>query len=138
MMKATQSMITIENLHPRKRVSLTRLKKYLSRVFAPKKMVGVVFVDDKYISKLAGQFRNSPHPTDVLTFYYGEDDLLGEVVISLDTASRQAKSRSLSLFIELLLLSVHGFLHLSGQGDEKLKDWCEMRKKEFETMMRIL
>ena len=131
-------MITIKNLHPRRRVSITRLKKYLSRVFAPKEVVGVVFVDDKYISKLAGQFRNSPHPTDVLAFYYGEKDLTGEVVISLDTAFRQAKSRKVSLNTELVLLSVHGFLHLSGQGDETLRDWCGMRKKEFETMMRIL
>ncbi len=106
---------------------------------ASKERVGIIFTDDRTIARLAGDFRGSPYPTDVLTFPYDDDpELIGEIVISLDTAKRQAAKRSVQLWQELLLLAVHGLLHINGQRDETRKDWCEMRKREFETLVRIL
>ena len=100
--------------------------------------VGIVLVDDRTIAKLAGRFRGSPRPTDVLAFGYGGGDPAGEVAISVDTARRQARERGAPLAHELVLLCVHGLLHLGGQGDETPRDWRVMKRAEFETMMAIL
>ena len=70
-----------------------------------------------------------------MTFPMGER---GDVVISLDTAIRQAKSRKIPLSWELTLLAVHGILHLHGLKDRKYPDWKKMRIAEFETMIKII
>lgn len=70
--------------------------------------------------------------------YTGDPSLAGEVAVSLDAAKRQARERSAPLSDELLLLCVHGLLHVSGQGDESPADWRRMRTAEFETLARIL
>ena len=100
--------------------------------------------DDRDIAKLAGRYRGSPHATDVLAFKYENSGpwahgrLGGEIFISLDTAKRQARERNSSFEKELILLSLHGLLHLEGLGDENHRDWCRMRRMEFENLMRIL
>ena len=104
-----------------------------------KRRADVILTDDATIAALAGRFRNSPYPTDVLAFpYEGDPELLGEIVISLDTAKRQARERGVELWQELLLLCVHGLWHINGIGDENSSDWREMRTKESETMAEIL
>lgn len=82
----------------------------------------------------------------MLAFTYGmQDDSeryadfpYGEVVVSIDTAKRQARERALSLQNELALLCLHGILHVYGQDDETYGSWCEMRVREFEKLMGIL
>ena len=100
--------------------------------------VDIVFVDDPTIAGLAGRYRGSPRPTDVLAFCYDEPDLAGEIAISLDTARRQARERGVPLAHELILLCVHGLLHIGGFDDETVPEWCAMKRAEFETVMRIL
>jgi len=91
------------------------------------------------MARLAGRYRGSPRPTDVLAFQYERDPwLLGEIAISLDTARRQAQERRVPLADELILLCVHGLLHIQGHGDESIGEWRRMRVMEFETLMRIL
>ncbi|MFH1829743.1 MAG: rRNA maturation RNase YbeY [Pseudomonadota bacterium] len=136
-----RTKLMMRNEHPRMSPHLDSLKRALMRLpgNVSKKHVGIIFTDDRTISKLAGEFRASPYPTDVLAFSYEDDPrLMGEVVISLDTAKRQAIERGVLLEQELLLLSVHGLLHIYGYGDETRKDWYEMKVKEFEMMVRIL
>ena len=98
----------------------------------------ILFTTDAHIASLAGRYRGSPHPTDVLAFPGGEAGFGGSIAISLDAARRQARERGVTLTEELILLSVHGLLHLDGQGDESMPDWCAMRVREFETLVRIL
>lgn len=101
--------------------------------------VEVTLTDDVTIAGLAGKYRGSPRATDVLAFAYaGDPEIVGEVVVSLDTAARQARERGVSLKDELLLLIVHGLWHVRGVGDETEQDWRRMRVCEFETMTRIL
>ncbi len=83
----------------------------------------VVFVSDKRIKELNRTFRNKNHPTDVLSFSFDdhalcEEDFLGDVVISAETAQRQAKENQLSLEIEIKQLILHGVLHLCGYDHE--------------------
>ncbi|MFH0799775.1 MAG: rRNA maturation RNase YbeY [Pseudomonadota bacterium] len=104
--------------------------------------VSIVFIDDRSIAALAGRFREEGRATDVLAFDYTPDaqkgSLSGEIFISLDTALRQARERAMPVEKELILLSVHGLLHLSGLGDETRSEWRAMRRAEFETMMQIV
>jgi probable rRNA maturation factor len=65
-------------------------------------------------------------------------EILGDLVISLETASRQAKRYRHSLDDELALLIVHGILHLLGYDHIKKKDKEKMQKMEKEILAGII
>ena len=87
------------------------------------KKVVVALVDDRTIAQLHERFLDKPGPTDVLSFP-------GEIVVSGDTARREAERRGLKPLHELLLYVVHGALHLKGYDDRKPKDRARMRAAE--------
>ncbi len=81
----------------------------------------ILLVDDAAMADLNHAYRGATGPTDVLAFPMTEGrfgamspDLLGDVVISAETARRQARSARGGLRAELALLLVHGILHLLG------------------------
>ena len=85
--------------------------------------LGLQFCDDTAIAELNGEWRQQPKPTDVLSFAAQEDAPapiegmpieLGDIVISIPTAERQATDHGHSLQQELLFLASHGLLHLLG------------------------
>ncbi len=85
--------------------------------------VSVSLVDDFRIQELNRDWRGKDKPTDVLSWPLWEIDEplgeeLGDVVISVDTARRQATARGWDLDDELALLLVHGVLHLLGHEDD--------------------
>jgi probable rRNA maturation factor len=69
--------------------------------------------DDAELLALNRQYADEDHATDVLSFEQ-EAPLLGDVIISVETAARQAKTAKHSLLAELFHLSVHGMVHLMG------------------------
>lgn len=90
-------------------------------------VVSIYFVENKEIQTLNKKFRQSERPTDVLAFSMveGQDvispkspSVLGDIVISLEMTSIQAKENDNSFENELILLLVHGFLHLLSYDDE--------------------
>ena len=89
-------------------------------------LLNVVFVNDKYIRALNKAYRGKDMPTDVLSFAYGADDLIGEVYVSVETAERQAEERRHPLSDELIRLIVHGILHIHGYDHEKDVDYKKM------------
>jgi probable rRNA maturation factor len=98
--------------------------------------LSVTLVDDAEIAELNGQWRGKPRATDVLSFSLleGEDqvhrgDMLGDVVISVETAAVQAAGRHRSLDEEVARLLVHGLLHLLGHDHE---EDAEARRMEAE------
>jgi probable rRNA maturation factor len=87
----------------------------------PRAELSLMLCDDPTIHVLNRQHRRKNKPTDVLAFALregtalsGGDELLGDVVISLDTARRQAEERGHSLWAEVTMLLAHGLLHLLG------------------------
>lgn len=85
--------------------------------------VEVSFVDDAEMLELNASYRGKKKPTDVLSFSQlegdaiplgGEELLLGDVIISIDTAMRQAQELHHSLAHEVAFLTAHGTLHLCG------------------------
>lgn len=102
--------------------------------------VEVAFVDDAMISELHERFLGVPGPTDVITFPH-EDDLpgdegfasLGEIVVSTDTASKQAPDYGSDPVEEAYLYVVHGVLHLLGwdDGEEDAAERMAVRQREI-------
>lgn len=98
---------------------------------------------DQAIQRLNRQFRDVDTPTDVLAFPADESDpetgkrYLGDVVIAYPTALNQAQNSAHSLEAELVLLSVHGILHLLGydHGDNQQRSimWF-MQSKVFDEL----
>lgn len=87
--------------------------------------VNVTFVDNAQIKELNAQYRKKDTPTDVLSFPMGENGkfdldpdtnayVLGDVVISLETAADQAEKYGHSLQQEVAFLTVHSMLHILG------------------------
>ena len=114
---------------------LTRTKKVL-RHKRLKGRLTIVFVTDVVIKKLNQKYLKHDYATDVITFDYSSQkkELFGEIVISIDTARRQAKSYGTSMVDELTLYVFHGILHLLGFDDHQPKDIRKMKKKEQELM----
>lgn len=82
--------------------------------------LSVALVDDARIHDLNKTYRKKDKPTDVLAFAMQEGEggahqgLLGDVILSVDTARRQAKAAKRPLLDELTMLLAHGILHLIG------------------------
>ncbi|MBN2307060.1 rRNA maturation RNase YbeY [Candidatus Peregrinibacteria bacterium] len=101
-------------------------------------ILNVVFVNDKYIRALNKAYRGKDEPTDVLSFSYGPEDLIGEVYVSVETAGRQAKEYKHPLSDELIRLIVHGILHVHGYDHEKDEDYKLMLEVEKEVLGKDL
>jgi len=91
--------------------------------------ISLVLCDDAFIQSLNAEYRGQDKPTDVLSFAQDDPDLLGDIVISLPTAARQAQAAGWTLENEVALLGTHGLLHLLGYGDESEADAWEMQAK---------
>ena len=113
--------------------------------------VSVTFTDDASIHELNKKFRGVDRPTDVLSFplfdYEGESEeppvdelmgMLGDVVLSLETAARQAEEYGHSFEREVAFLTVHSMLHLLGYDHETSEaDEADMRQRQREIMERL-
>ena len=91
----------------------------LSALELPRAELSVLITNDREIQKLNREHRQKDKPTDVLAFAMDEsvpdpEGILGDVVISLDTADRQARARKRPLIEEVRFLLAHGVLHLIG------------------------
>lgn len=108
------------------------------------------FTGDEEIQKLNSQYREQNKPTDVLAFAALEVDLpnleqlqlsmpvyLGDLVISVDTASRQAKQQGHPLKTELAWLAAHGFLHLLGWDHPDEDSLKQMLNKQADLLQRV-
>jgi rRNA maturation RNase YbeY len=97
---------------------------------------------DPEIHALNRQYRGKNKPTDVLSFPLADElqpFLLGDVVISIETAARQAQRRGHTLREELQTLLVHGILHLLGYDHEVSRsEAIRMHRKEREVKAALL
>lgn len=99
--------------------------------------LSILFTDDNHIAELNRRFLKREGPTNVLAFSMRGDDkdpdtqMLGDVVISLDAAMRDAKRDDVSFDETIDRLLIHGLLHLLGY-DHEISDQ-EARRMEEET-----
>ena len=94
--------------------------------------ISFVLVSDARIAALHDEFMGDPTPTDVITFHHGE------IVISAETARREARQRGLPLPAEVARYAVHGLLHLAGCSDADARSAAEMRVIQEKILRRAL
>lgn len=107
--------------------------------------VNIVLAGNRCLQQLNRQYRGKDTPTDVLSFSMieagrtgrfalpAEEQLVvGDVYISLDKAEEQAQEAGHSAHREILILAVHGLLHLAGYDHGNRHDYERMRKQEAE------
>ncbi|UCC30392.1 MAG: rRNA maturation RNase YbeY [Phycisphaerales bacterium] len=123
----------------------------LHRHRTPAVRISVGLVDDAHMARLNELYRNSKGTTDVLSFDLRDDPstplvsngepkrvapgtaggpVEGEIVVSVDTAAREARKRGHALEAELALYAVHGTLHLLGYDDRHEPDAAHMHDIE--------
>jgi probable rRNA maturation factor len=93
--------------------------------------VEISLVSDETIAEVHGEFMEDPTPTDVITFHHGE------ILVSVDTARREAPEHGNSVAEEILLYMIHGLLHLNGHTDLKEPDRTVMHRDQ-ETILRAV
>lgn len=114
--------------------------------------LGLVITDDRTVQTLNKQYRGVDRTTDVLSFALTEQTLgnrgrfvappdkiihLGEVVISLPQAERQAEDEGHTVQSEVVLLITHGVLHLLGYDHDNIEKAKKMRTIEIEVMKEM-
>jgi len=108
----------------------------------PEGELSILIVDDREIAELNEAYLRRPKPTNVLAFPMQQGrfkelnpSLLGDVVISVDTAAREAEGAGVSLETRFDQLLIHGILHLFGFDHEKtLESARAMEDKENELL----
>jgi probable rRNA maturation factor len=93
--------------------------------------MSVALVSDRRIAELHRRFLNERGPTDVITFQHGE------IVISAETARRQARAFRTSLEHELRLYIAHGLLHLRGYDDKTSAGAAEMKRLQERLVAKV-
>ena len=115
----------------------------LRRRSCPSARISVAVVADDRIAELNRRFLACEGPTDVLSFNLAGamaaagDRLEGELVISAETAHRQARLRGHSTLDELMLYAIHGTLHLLGMNDQTEADAQDMHRLEDEILVEL-
>jgi len=105
--------------------------------------LGVLLIGDRAMRRLNRQYRRMDRTTDVLAFSMREgpglaSTLLGDVVISVPTAAKQARQLGRSLDEELTVLLVHGILHLCGYDHERSNQEARRMQQRERWVLRRL
>jgi probable rRNA maturation factor len=112
----------------------------------PAAELSLVLVGDDEMSRLHEAYRSEPGTTDVLAFPYDGESMgeveemlgyLGDIIICYEQAARQAAQEGHSTGEELVLLAVHGTLHLLGYDDEVPEEKSRMWRQQQAIMERL-
>ncbi|HEV7785263.1 MAG TPA: rRNA maturation RNase YbeY [Thermoanaerobaculia bacterium] len=113
--------IVLQNPNRYPEVRAARLRPWLTRLLAAvapgRRSLGVRFCSDREMRRVNLSFRNQDKTTDVLSFP-GEDDHVGDILISVPTGRRQAAAANHTVELELKTLLLHGVLHCLGYDHE--------------------
>ena len=122
--------VFLRNNHPDINIDCTDIENIIERIMnhlgCQNTEVSILLTEDKDIRLLNKEFRSIDHSTDVLSFPQNHDEdpsipgekFLGDIAVSLDTAKTQANEHGLILKEEIILLLIHGILHLLGYDHE--------------------
>ena len=145
MKKKIQMKIQIENQQKRIKIDKRRIRSQVNALLkllnCANMEISITFVDDAAIRQINKQYLARDKTTNVISFPLQEGEfsdinpeILGDIVISVDTANRDAAKGNLSFDEEILFLIIHGLLHLIGYNHENTPtaDVRKMKKKEKE------
>ena len=143
--------ISLSNRQKRVAIDLRKIrraaKKILSALECEKHEISILLVDDEEITRLNRQYFHRRRPTNVISFPMetGQPDalkppLLGDIVISAETAERQACAVGGKAGEEILFLLVHGILHLLGydhEGSKEKRQEMEVKERELFSLLSM-
>ena len=98
----------------------------------------ITFINSKTIHALNRKFLRHDHPTDVLTFRYDGEPVVGEILIAPQQARAYAQTHDLSYQEELARYVVHGLLHWLGHKDRTVAQQRAMRQMEDQLLATCL
>lgn len=107
--------------------------------------ISLMICSDEEIKNLNKTYRGKDYATDVLSFPMSEDPyeeggMLGDIVISLDTAKKQAADADIALEREISFLFIHGLLHLMGfdheLGEEEEKEMFDLQEEILSNLVK--
>lgn len=96
--------------------------------------LSITLTDNERIHELNRLYRNVDRPTDVLSFPLEEEELLGDIIVSIPKAMDQAKEYGHSFRRELYFLIVHGFYHLLGYDHETPEQESQMFSRQEQVL----
>jgi probable rRNA maturation factor len=141
--------IRIKNTLRKRRLKVAALRAKLAKLLLslglPDAELSVLFIGDRAMRTLNSAYRGKDATTDVLSFSLREGrfshiqpEMLGDIVISLPVAERQAREAGHSASRELERLLVHGLLHLLGYDHEQgVREARRMERKERQLLEKI-
>ena len=147
--KREEMATLLENRQAKIEIDTPRLRRILDKVLKHLNLedseISLLFVDDEDIKKINHQYLNRNYPTNVIAFSMREGEfgdinpyILGDIVISVETALRDAKKENIRFEDELDYLMIHGILHLLGYDHEKSEiESIKMKEKEKETFFEV-
>ncbi len=120
-------------------------REVLSALGRNKAQLSILVTDDEKISELNQTYLNRPGPTNVIAFPMQEGefsdiqpDLLGDVVISIETACREAEAAGMATGHRFFELLVHGILHLAGYDHVSDANQARLMEEKTVEIMRLL
>ena len=99
--------------------------------------VSITLINNREIRKINKKYRGIDKPTNVLSFELGDDLLLGDIFIALDTVIDEAAQAGISVQEHTAHMVVHGVLHLLGYDHIKDKDAKKMESKEIAILKKL-
>ncbi|MEJ2283391.1 MAG: rRNA maturation RNase YbeY [Desulfobacterales bacterium] len=141
--------VLIDNRQSRHKISLKKIEKtaqvILDALGCPDSELSILIVDDPQIEKLNRQHLNRTGPTNVIAFAMHEGEfpdlsphLLGDVVISTDTAASEAQTAAISMEQRFDELLVHGILHLMGYDHETSEEEARLMEDKSREILALL
>jgi probable rRNA maturation factor len=141
--------ILIENRQDRHRLAKedirTTAKRVLNALGYPDAQLSVLVVSDEQIAELNQTYLNHEGPTNVISFPMQEGpfaditpDLLGDVVISADTAYREAGEAGMDAMERFNELLIHGILHLAGYDHVNSEKEAAVMEQKSDELMKLI
>jgi probable rRNA maturation factor len=141
--------VWVKNRQRRIRIRVREVSASVTRILRSlgclKAELSLLLVDDAQIQRLNRRYRGIDRPTDVLAFSMLEGEappissqMLGDVVISVETAKKWAKRQGHPLELEVTILLIHGILHLLGYHHEDSKEAARLVERKTQAVLKEL
>ena len=115
----------------------TLLRKWAKAVYGDAATITMRFVDDEESQHLNDTYRGKNKPTNVLSFPYEDDPLMGDIVFCPSVIVREAQEQGKTVSAHMAHLVVHGVLHLGGHGHERPRGAKVMEGLEVKILKRL-
>jgi len=140
--------VLIKNRQRKQKLDTRNIRKFTQDVLdllgCGEKELSLVLASDRQITEINRDYLGRNKPTNVISFAMTEGEfgdldsgLLGDVIVSIDTAFRHASESGAEPLDETHYLIIHGILHLIGYDHETGEDGKRMRKKEAEVFSAL-